>query len=388
MPTDRTMQFVIKVSKFCNLRCQYCYELPELGNRERMSTRQLATMYEHIRDFVVERDRADGVRSGVSLIWHGGEPLLLEPEFYWTTFADQRRVFGDAVEVRNAVQTNLTRLDESRVELLRDGFDQVGVSLDLYGQLRINLAGHDSQDRVLDHLETLRTAGVAFGCITVLTRRNLHRLDSVFRFYDRSGIGFRVLPLFDAASDEQTEQFALTLDEELSALCRTADLWLESDRMKHPPAPLGTYVDAAARVVADTGERRYYNRRNWPWVVLVNTSGDCYTQGEPYGDPSWSIGNVFTTPLTEILAGGAFDRSAREAERRQAANCLSCPFYGYCDGLPVAEAERRGRDADDEGVQACTARPVIGHIASRMRAGARAAAVEADAPAAAVGADV
>jgi uncharacterized protein len=48
--------------------------------------------------------------------------------------------------------------------------------------------------------------------------------------------------------------------------------------------------------------RRYYDKRDWVWVIRVNTNGDCFTDGDPYGDPNWVLGNIFTTPLGEIFA--------------------------------------------------------------------------------------
>src|SRR5207253_3151323 len=53
---NRNMQIVVKVSKFCNLRCEYCYEYPELGNRAAMSREQLAAMYRSLGDYLRERD--------------------------------------------------------------------------------------------------------------------------------------------------------------------------------------------------------------------------------------------------------------------------------------------------------------------------------------------
>ncbi len=373
MPERRVVQFVVKVSKLCNLRCRYCYEFAELSKKDRMTPSRLAAMYRHIAGYFDTRDRRDGVATTVQFVWHGGEPLLVEPDFYWRTFADQREVFGPAgIEVRNSVQTNLVVLDDERIRLLADGFDGVGVSVDFFGSQRVNLAGRDSHVAVLANMARLRGAGVDFGCISVLTRENLAHLDDIAAYHDREGRHFRVLPLFDAATKEQTAALALTVDEETAALCRLADLWLENPDRITPPAPLVGYVAAAARAVAGAPHRAYYSRRDLPWVILVNTNGDCYTQGEPYGDPDWSIGNLFDTPLAEILAGEAFARNAEESERRQAANCLSCPMFGHCDGVPVAEADFRARDRDAAGVLACTARPVIEHLVARMRTPVRA----------------
>lgn len=365
-PRTRELQFVVKVSKFCNLRCQYCYEFAELGNRETMTREQVRRMYSHIARFVDRRDAEDGERTEIQLYWHGGEPLLVDPQFYWDTFADQREILGADRTVTNAVQTNLVRLDDERLRLLLEGFGNVGVSVDLFGGLRVNLGGRDPQETVIANLQRVLDAGGKVGCITVLTARNVSMLPRIFQFYDQAGIPFRVLPLFDAVTEDQTAAFTITLDEQLRALCDLTDLWLAGQHLTTPPSPLDSYVPIAARYLSDGPRDRYYSRREWPLVTVVNTNGDCFTYGEPYGDPEWCLGNVFESPLAALYSGDVFQRCVDEAERRQALNCATCPYFGYCDGSLIAETEQNVRDQVN-GVLRCTARPVIDHIVSRLR---------------------
>ena len=143
---SRQVQFVIKSSKLCNLRCRYCYEFAELGDRAAMTLEQLDTMYRHIAsyyrrfDFDVE----------IQFVWHGGEPLLHSLDYYWQTFDRQQDIFGDRARyVTNVVQTNLTTLNQERLDLLAQGFDGVGVSIDLFGGLRTRQTGNDSVLTVL-----------------------------------------------------------------------------------------------------------------------------------------------------------------------------------------------------------------------------------------------
>jgi uncharacterized protein len=365
-PSDRFVQFVVKTSKLCNLRCRYCYEMKELGNKEAMRLEQLRQMYRHIRDYYVEADRRDGQRTEVRFIWHGGEPLLLEPAFYWSTFSDQEAIFGDALGRINVVQTNLTVLDDARLRLLRDGFDSVGISVDLFGGLRVNVIGRDQQDRVLRNMALLRREGVAFSCITVLSARNVEHIEAICRFYEQAGIPFRLLPLFDGATAEQNESFDLGTSDILRALCAVVDHWLQGDgRLEVEP------VDEAIRVVVDHlagAPSRYFDKRAWTPTILVNTSGDCYSYGDPYGDPAFSLGNLFTTPLAEIMAGERMERSCRAAEERMAFNCTRCKYFGSCSGYPIAEDRSNCREVLQDGIRVCVVeRALYAHIERRLR---------------------
>ncbi|QIS11483.1 radical SAM protein [Nocardia arthritidis] len=365
--TNRSMQIVVKVSKFCNLRCRYCYEYPELGNRAAMSNAQVAAMYRNLRDYIRFADNRDGARTRLEFIWHGGEPLLQPAQFYRQTWADQREIFGAEIPTGNSVQTNLVVLDDERRQLLGEGFDSVGVSIDVAGGLRVNAAGRDSQDRVARNLDTLLADSIPFGCISVLTAQNIHAVDEVFRFFEERNLHFRVLPLFDTGEPGQTTPFEVSREQELSALARLVDLWLAGETMARPPAPLDGYVQFAAQHLAGAQRTEYCDRREWLPVLLVNTDGSCFTYGEPYGDPEWSIGNIFTEPFADMLAGPVFERCAVEAERRVARNCLSCPFFDVCGGSLVADTETRDRDQDGHGTLLCTARPMIAYIIEQLR---------------------
>jgi uncharacterized protein len=134
-----------------------------------------------------------------------------------------------------------------------------------------------------------------------------------------------------------------------------------------PPNPLDEYVRIAARHIAGWPRTRYHDRREGLDTILVDTTGDCYARGEPYGDPTWSLGNIFTSPIADLHRGPVFAAAVTEAEKRQAANCLACPYFGVCDGAFVTEMERRDRDRDEFGVLTCTARPVIAHLERRLR---------------------
>ncbi|HEU5331596.1 MAG TPA: radical SAM protein [Actinocrinis sp.] len=363
----RNMQVVVKVSKLCNLRCEYCYEYPELGKPAAMSREQLAAMYRTLASCFRAKDAADRMVTRLDFIWHGGEPLMQPPRLYWDTFADQKEIFGDTIPYQNAVQTNLTLLDDDRFELLANGFTDVGVSLDVTGGLRVNRAGRDQRPKIVRNLERLLEAGQRVGCINVLSSRNIDDAERTFRFHEERGLNFRVLPLFDTGERSQTTPFEVGLQQELDALARFVDLWLASESAAQPPAPLGAYVQIAAKHLAGAEGRGYRDRREWLPLILVNTDGATYTYGESYGDPAWSIGNVFTDSFADMLAGERFERCAVEAERRVARNCLTCPFFDACGGTLVAETEMRERDHDGDGTLLCTAKPVIGYIVDQLK---------------------
>jgi len=364
-------QWVVKVSKLCNLRCDYCYEMPELGNPARMSLEEIGTLFDHVAAYYA-RDPL----TAIHFIWHGGEPLVQDPSYYRAIFAEQKRRLA-GIQVRNVVQTNLTILDEDRMALLRDGFDGVGVSIDLFGEHRLNVAGRSSQDRVLANLDRLHDAGIPFGCISVLTRRTLPHLDAIFQFYEKLGVSFRILPLFRGATDDQNAAFQVDGGEVLDAVCRLFDLWLESPT-RITIAPLAELTSRILQRRAGD-EPKYYDRRAWEEVVIVNTNGDLYSDGEAY-EPGKSWGNIFATPLGELVGAPAWERSVLATERRMASACVDCRHFGTCRGYAVGEDNRRYDDeVDGEGRIRCVVeRGLCDHIERRLDEAAAAGIVSDD----------
>ena len=187
----RNLQWVVKVSKFCNLRCKYCYEYTELADRRRMELDQLRRMFAHIAEAYA------GTGREMDFVWHGGEPLLIEPKYYEAIFRAQKDTLASAhIRFSNSIQTNLTHLTNEVTSLLKEHFAQVGVSLDLFGNERVAPNGKELEDRVVSNIQRLRDAGITVGCITVLSRATVNYILQIYRFFESCDLSFRLLPIY------------------------------------------------------------------------------------------------------------------------------------------------------------------------------------------------
>jgi uncharacterized protein len=149
--------FVLKISKFCNLRCTYCYEYEHLGDKQRMPLEGLDFFLRHASTYLRKN-----VRRTVHFVLHGGEPSLLPPA-YLRSFAQlqSHHLRDRGVRYRTALQTNLLRYNDAWVDLLEELGIALGVSIDVFGAERVNGLGEDSQQRVLHNLQRLIDCGGA-----------------------------------------------------------------------------------------------------------------------------------------------------------------------------------------------------------------------------------
>jgi uncharacterized protein len=131
-------QVVLKLHSRCNLSCAYCYVYHSVDSTWR---RQPGTVSDEVRDLVAERIAAHAGRhqlDSVSVVLHGGEPLLAGHDAVAATLAAVRAAVPAATRVRFGVQTNGILLDERFLEIFHEYGVRVGVSLD---------GGRDANDR-------------------------------------------------------------------------------------------------------------------------------------------------------------------------------------------------------------------------------------------------
>ncbi|MEW2168219.1 FxsB family cyclophane-forming radical SAM/SPASM peptide maturase [Streptomyces sp. NPDC007084] len=139
---------MVKAHGRCNLACRYCYlyEGPDRGWRSRPAAASAAVL-ERTALRVGEHALAHGLPA-LSLVLHGGEPLLAGAGTL-ARFTDRvRALVPDGCAVHATVQTNATLLTDRRAAVLARHGIRVGVSLDgglpEHNTLRTDRAGRPS----------------------------------------------------------------------------------------------------------------------------------------------------------------------------------------------------------------------------------------------------
>jgi uncharacterized protein len=126
----RRLQVLLKVANFCDLACDYCYFEHALaanapGTERLILSESLVRLVAERAAEVVENRAFDAV----SILYHGGEPLLIgKPRLFALHRAIVTRLAGH--DVRYALQTNGTHLDDEWIDWLIDEQIHVGISMD------------------------------------------------------------------------------------------------------------------------------------------------------------------------------------------------------------------------------------------------------------------
>jgi uncharacterized protein len=353
-------EFVVKVSKFCNLRCRYCYEFPSLGDTATMSLDDVRMMFTTVGDYFREHPRR------LDFVWHGGEPLLMGADFYRRVLQCQHEVFDPlGLPFTNAVQTNLTVVRPEIISVLRDVFDEVGVSVDLFGGNRVNRFGDDAQPKVLRGMQALLDSGIHFGCISVLSKATAPYVEHIYTFFEDLRLSFRFLPIYRTGYAGQLAPHELSDSEIVAALKAATDRWFAST-VPIRVEPVETYVSNVLSHVCGRGHR-YYDKEHGEAVFIIDTDGGTYSNGDAYDD-SLRHGNIFRDSFADMRRSAGFARALAQSRARVQGACADCRYFGSCSGFFMGEATPEQRRRDRDGRLLCgVALPVQHYIEERLR---------------------
>ena len=334
-----TVEWVIKASKLCNLRCRYCYVWNELGDPQRVSLDEWRRILIAVRSYQqrLESRLKEEVQSRI--VWHGGEPLLLSDAYIASVLALEEEVFGpgalERAELSNGIQTNLFALTSRKLDLLQGGRFRVGVSFDLVGGVRLDRHDRETESRVIANMERLAEVGVPFGAITVLAGHTRDHLPRIHDFFADLGVPLRILPVHSAPLNVPGAPFALSEQEAAEALCRLFVYWLDAG-CQIPVVPLSEYLQTVLLRMSGLTRPPWNRRSHGDSVFLVNTDGNLFIYEESDAfHPSRALGNLFDQPIDEILESGRFRGSLDRSDARIAERCATCRFRGACDSRPL-----------------------------------------------------
>jgi uncharacterized protein len=328
----RSVEWVIKASKFCNLRCAYCYEWNSLDHRERIGLDQWPQLLANIASYHAMLEARLGTTVESRLVWHGGEPLALPFDYLDAVMAMQHRDLS-GLRHRILMQSNLTYFPEWLPDLLRRHDIGLGVSMDVIGGVRRGRRGQPTEAAVVANLDRLERLGISYGAITVVARHTLHRLRDVHDFWARRRVGFRVLPLFAGPSERPAELYEASDDELTATMADLFDHWLAAGTPVQV-FPLAEWLgDVLVKLLGQ--KRPIYDRRRWgESVLIVETDGTLSLTGER-GRPDLALGNVFRSDMATIMASSAYTQSLDRDDALSAAYCGRCHHHGFCNGYSV-----------------------------------------------------
>ena len=191
---QNTKQIILKVTRGCNIACQYCYvyDKPSLA-REEMSDemfdfiiRRWLSETRHGNHSLKENDDDENTTTELSLVLHGGEPLIIGKQKF-ARFLKKASQYAESYgkKINLSVQTNLTLIDDDWASIFSTFGVSVGVSFDGINQK--NDLRDNSSSKVADKLVEFRKKGTNVGPLMVLHKGNIDSVYDSINFLQSNG---------------------------------------------------------------------------------------------------------------------------------------------------------------------------------------------------------
>ncbi len=360
------MTIIIKPTFNCNFRCSYCYLTNGVKSDSRMMKYEIA---ENLISQVIALCHKQS-RNTLTLIWHGGEPLLWGIENY-------RRIFEfaekhcDGVRIRQCMQTNLSLIDAEYIELFKEYKVKVGFSLD--GTKSINdlqrrtIKGEGTFDIIMDKVAMCRTAGLDIGCILVGSRNFVGHIGEVYDFLCANNLNFKFNPLFNAGEAVNAgASIAISPEEYAEMAIELFDLWYYD---KEHALKETTFIDIASYFVSKTKKSRgcMFAANCQDSFMAVSPSGEIFPCGRfCETDTRFSYGNINEEPLEDILLRRRRSEPYVRYDFIKESSCNKCQFFNLCHGGCLHDGYLNGSNFKSKTFLCAAYKHIFRHIMQRM----------------------
>lgn len=319
------MLLVVKASFRCNATCTYCASAR--GDDTDMSPEVAVLLVNR----AAEAARTLG--RPVSLLWHGGEPLLLGAAFFRHVRAAAERVGASGGPgLCHRVQTNLTLLDAPLVAALRDlGVRDIGTSFDPFSRQRRLRDGSDYQAAWRRGIDVAMKAGLRISAVLTLAPSRLREASRLHRYW-RNLMGpaadLRVNPVHPLGRARHSPPNVRDAEAWGAMLRAFVEAWEEDGRAGavHPVTDwMAALEGGRPRLACDCGR--------CPGEILgVDPSGDVYQCGRALDAGMAPLGSLRNARLVDLLESPGRRQFIERRERLAASACAGCRWFDLCGG--------------------------------------------------------
>lgn len=322
---------IFKPTESCNSRCIYCdvvHKEPRTPSTMPLETLEL--FFSRVNEFLVERPEEQ-----LEIIWHGGEPLLLGPEYFYHAIRFQEKhCAGTARRIRHNIQSNLTLFNREFAGIFRKlGISSIGTSYDPAGNIRGLGSNRDSSSynrKFMEALAIVEEEGFNWGVIYVVTRLSLARPLEIFRFLTnlspRSSIMLNPVLLYS----KRLEQLKVSPEEYADFLGAIFPLWW-ARRDEFPQVQPFHYLTKTlleggrSLMCCDSGACAHTHLNILPDGSLSHCGRSA----------DWGLldyGSIFDKSFSQALADPQRETLLSRNEILVDGDCNGCRFWDICHG--------------------------------------------------------
>ena len=322
---------IFRPTNECNLACKYCYDLSnhddDIRNIRRNATKHFIKNQEMLVDgihFLHENERRK------IIIFHGGEPLLIDPETL-DNFCSRFK------NVNFHIQTNGTLINQDVIDLFKKYDFRVGISLDGCNELQNSYRVFKNQSStfpmVMDKMKLLREQKVHFGAIMSISKKHIGSAEELYQFLGKNHLNINLRRVFandhfsDTMSDEEYVNFFNQL----------FDIWYDDQECLVETRQVTDLASELETILK--GEHPQYCSASddcFNRYISLDVDGELYACNRLYGIKDFYYGNVTSITKEELRRKQRVLLEKRNGNIQK--ECCNCDRLQQCNGGCPAEA--------------------------------------------------
>lgn len=316
--------FIVKPTNQCNGCCDYCSS-GRMDAYSDMTEDMLEKMYDELFRYSSESELMS-----VSMLWHGGEPLLMGKTFF-------RKAWGKTSEakfpkIRHLMQTNLLSLDPEWIEMFENHQVNVSTSVDPQGSARKCKDGNPQYPDWIKKFSLICKSNVKLGIVFTVTAKDVDRVEDLYCFFKNvqylasREIGVKFNPVYELNGKhaQKVTKHGLQPSDYGLFLIRLWNLWDKEGRL-FPISPFLEWETKGQLPCEFSGECQDH-------FLSIDGDGNIYHCGR-FVDIGLTLGNIRQSALSTIITENQWRRQLYERNSvLLSGHCGSCDLWEYCRG--------------------------------------------------------
>lgn len=324
---------IFRITNMCNLNCTYCYD-KDNRYRDKNINEEFENKIDDIQRYLnaIYLDKCNAR----TLIFHGGEPLLLGADVY-------EKLLEKIVEpnMKLSIQTNGTLINKKYIEIFKKYHISVGISLDGCNEeqnyCRIYRNGTNSFKKVMTNIKLLEENNIRFGIIMTISKEHIGKEKEIYDFIADNKLNVNMRPAFPTKHGDNTN--IMSEEEYYEFFKNIFDIWYNDNEKKVQLKQIREIYDEFAKVLkknycsgsCSEGENCFGK------FVSLDINGNVYSCNRTYNNHEFLLGNLNNQLMDEIL-NNANKLAKKRIKSLKKLECTKCEIYKYCYGGCPANA--------------------------------------------------
>ena len=312
------MNYILKVTDGCNMRCKYCC----IGDKSDFNIISEEQLYKNL-CFCAENSIARNEKTA-NIIFHGGEPTIVPCEFYEESIKKIEEKYTD-ITFCWRMQSNGFHINNKFINLFSKYGFSIGVSIDgsaqIHNQTRIDINGNPTYDVIYNNILKLKSKNINVSALMVVGANVTEDFSFLDEFAEHH-IPIKINPLIECGEAENNNEILLKSGQYAEYLIKVSE-YIVSHELDIPIQP----IDSLSEKIfshSQYGECTFSENCFCNFIAL-DYKGQIYPCGRFCDNNAFSGGNININSVSL-----PFENQVYKPEIRS--ECSVCKFQKLCNG--------------------------------------------------------